>query len=55
MGGARSTREGDEKFLSESLKARDHSEELSVGGRVIWECIWRNMVRNCGLDSSGSG
>jgi hypothetical protein len=27
------------KFWLESLKGRDHSEDLGVGGRIILKCI----------------
>jgi hypothetical protein len=36
-------------------KGRDHSEDLGVDGRIILKWMLRNMVGECGMDSSGSG
>jgi hypothetical protein len=43
------------KFLSDKLKGRHHSEDLGVGGRIIFHCNLINGVGSCGLDSSASG
>jgi hypothetical protein len=43
------------KFYSKKLKGRDHSEDLSVDGRIILECMSEKYDWNCGLDSSNSG
>jgi hypothetical protein len=43
------------KFWSEKLKARYHSEERGVGGRIITEFIVGGRVGGNELDSSGSG
>ena len=37
-----------------NLKERDHSEDLSVVGRLILKCILKG-TGCCGLDLSGSG
>jgi hypothetical protein len=42
------------KFWLESLKGRDHSEDLSVDGRIILKLILREKGE-CELDSSGQG
>jgi hypothetical protein len=39
----------------ETLKGKDQSEELGVGGKIILERFLENRVGRCGLDSSGSG
>jgi hypothetical protein len=31
------------KSLSEYLKGRDHSEDLGVDGRILWECVFREI------------
>jgi len=36
------------RFWSENLKARDHSEDLGVGGRVILDWILGYRVDACG-------
>jgi hypothetical protein len=38
-----------------NLKERDHLEDLGMDGKIILNCILRNGVEGCGLDSSGSG
>jgi hypothetical protein len=35
------------------LKGRDHSENLSIGGKIILEWILGSKVGRCRLDSSG--
>jgi hypothetical protein len=42
------------KVLFESPKGRDHSEDISLGGRKILKWMLGNRVRGCGLDSSAS-
>jgi hypothetical protein len=39
----------------EILKEREHSEDLSLDGRIILNGSKRNSVGGCRLDSSGSG
>jgi hypothetical protein len=57
MGGTCSKHGRDDKFMqtfwSENLMRRDHSEDIAVDGWIILKNI--NRMRNCGLDSSGSG
>jgi len=38
----------------ENLKGRDHSEDLGVDGRTIFERYYGNSVARYGLDSAGS-
>jgi hypothetical protein len=35
------------KFLLESLKEKDHSEDLGVGERIILECILKKIWWKC--------
>jgi hypothetical protein len=37
------------------MKERDHLEYLDVDGKITFNCILHNRMRNGGLDSSGSG
>jgi hypothetical protein len=41
------------RFWFESLKGRDHSEDLGVDGKIILKLILGNRVRGRELDSSG--
>jgi len=54
MGGACGTHRRGEmhtKFRSESLKGRDHSQDLGIDGKVILEWILGERVGRCGLGS----
>jgi hypothetical protein len=42
------------KFWLQSLKSRDHLENLGIDGNVILKGSYVNRFRECGLDSSGS-
>jgi hypothetical protein len=44
-----------ETTLPLHLKGRDHSENLSIDGRIIWNGFWENRLGRCGLDSFSSG
>jgi hypothetical protein len=35
------------------MKGRDHSEDVSIGGLIILECILGKKGERCGLDVSG--
>jgi hypothetical protein len=39
----------------ENIKGTDHSEDLSIEGNIILECILGKQEEICGLDASGSG
>jgi hypothetical protein len=43
------------KVLVEIPKARDHSEDQGVGGRMGLEWVLGRLAGGCGLDSTGSG
>jgi hypothetical protein len=39
-------------YFLESLKVRDHLEDLGIDGKIILEWILRNRVGGCGLGKS---
>jgi hypothetical protein len=39
----------------ESLKERDHLEDVGIYGRIILNVSYENRFHRCGVDSSSSG
>jgi len=45
----------DPRICSGNMKERDHLEYFDVDGKITFNCILRNRMRNGGLDSSDLG
>jgi hypothetical protein len=42
-------------MLQHKLRRRDYVEDLSLDGRIIWQCIFKKWDMGRALDWSGSG